>query len=98
MAEKSERGQVTSAESPAPPPLPRALADPVPLIATGTALWFVAFAVLLVLRTAFDTGDWVWVWTTLSGGLLGLIGWSIIMWQRRAARRGSRTAQHGDGL
>ncbi|MFD0206358.1 MULTISPECIES: DUF2530 domain-containing protein [Saccharothrix] len=79
---------------PPPPPLPPKLADPVPAIAVGTALWWLALAGALV----FGDGFGVVAWTCLSGGVLGIIGYGIFTWQRSAARRGSRTAQHGQGL
>jgi uncharacterized RDD family membrane protein YckC len=83
-----------AADLPAPPPLPPRLADPVPAILGGTALWFLAFAVVLV----FWRGQQVLLWTCLCGWLLGLVGYGIFTWQRSAARRGKRTAQQGQGL
>ncbi|MBB5807356.1 hypothetical protein F4560_007124 [Saccharothrix ecbatanensis] len=79
---------------PPPPPLPPKLADPVPAIVAGTALWLLALVGVLL----FGGGDTVLVWTCLTGGLLGIIGYGVFTWQRSAARRGSRTAQHGQGL
>ncbi|MFD1146408.1 DUF2530 domain-containing protein [Saccharothrix hoggarensis] len=76
---------------PPPPPLPPKLADPVPAIAVGTGLWVLALAGVLLFRR----DDTILVWTCLSGGVLGIIGYGIFTWQRRAARRGSRTAQQG---
>jgi hypothetical protein len=73
-----------------PPELPKPLLDLWPVVVTGTALWFVAFLVLAVIGL---TG--VWLWTTLSGGVLGLVGLAVMGWQRSAARRGSRGAQRG---
>ncbi len=61
-----------------------------PAIVVGTALWLVALAGVLVFGD-----DTILVWTCLSGGLLGIIGYGIFKWQRSAARRGSRTAQRG---
>ncbi|WP_367132850.1 DUF2530 domain-containing protein [Saccharothrix sp. HUAS TT1] len=76
---------------PPPPSLPRNLADPVPVVAAGTALWWLAFVGVLL----FGQGFGVVAWTCLSGGVLGIIGYGIFTWQRSAARRGSRTAQQG---
>ncbi|MEU5695745.1 DUF2530 domain-containing protein [Actinosynnema sp. NPDC020468] len=76
---------------PPPPPLPKTLTDPVPAIVGGTALWFAAFLVVLV----FARDDTTLLFTTLAGGLLGLIGYSIFRWQQAASRRGSKTAQQG---
>jgi len=77
-----------------PPPLPSRLTDLRPLLWIGIGLWFAVFVVLLVARLGFHTGpSTVWVWTCLSGWVLGLIGMTIVYWQRGAARRGSRSAQ-----
>lgn len=65
-----------------------------PAIVVGTVLWLLALAGVLLFRR----DDTVLVWTCLSGGVLGIIGYGIFTWQRSAARRGSRTAQHGQGL
>ncbi|MFE2750846.1 DUF2530 domain-containing protein [Actinosynnema sp. NPDC059335] len=78
---------------PPPPPLPPRLTDPVPVVVVGTALWFLA-AVGVAL---FGDAPLV-AWTCVAGGVLGIIGYGIFAWQRSAARRGSRTAQHGQGL
>ncbi|MEU4446331.1 DUF2530 domain-containing protein [Actinosynnema sp. NPDC050801] len=86
--------QPDAAPLPPPPPLPPKLADPVPAIVAGTALWWLALAGALL----FGDGFGVLAWTCLSGGLLGFIGYGIFAWQRSAARRGSRTAQGGRGL
>ncbi|KAA2263030.1 DUF2530 domain-containing protein [Solihabitans fulvus] len=80
---------------PPPPPLPPRLADPVPIVMTGTALWFVAFVAFLVAKLGFGAGDDVWLWSCLSGWVLGVIGYGVFRWQRAAARRGSRGAQQG---
>ena len=86
MAEPSERDSL-----PSPPPLPPRLADPVPAIVGGTALWVLAFAYFLL----FDADNTIWLWTSAAGGALGIIGYGVFAWQRRAARRGSRGAQSG---
>ena len=70
--------------------LPRALADPRPAVSVGTVAWFVAAGGLLV-----SDGPVQWIWACLTGGLLGIIGLGMIYWQRRAAQRGSRSAQQG---
>ncbi|EHR52927.1 Protein of unknown function (DUF2530) [Saccharomonospora marina XMU15] len=72
------------------PQLPRSLVNLWPPMILGTVLWFLAFAVLLI------TGvRGVWLWTTLAGGGLGIVGMGIMLWQRAAARRGSRPTPHG---
>lgn len=73
-----------------PPPLPRALADPRPVVIAGTVGWF-AGAVVLALLGAAE----IWVTTCVTGGLLGLLGYAIMWWQRSAGRRGARGAQRG---
>ncbi len=63
------------------------------VIIPGTALWFVAFVVLLILVPTLRAHDaMVWLWTALAGWLLGFVGLAIYGWQRAAARRGSRGA------
>lgn len=64
-----------------------------PVLWLGTALWFLAFCVLLVARLGFDVATSVWLWTCLAGWVFGLIGMMIVFWQRAAARRGARGAQ-----
>ena len=73
-----------------PPPLPQRLVDPRPILIIGTLAWLIAFCVLLL--TA-EHGQWLW--TTLAGWALGLLGYAVSRWQRLAARRGSRGAQQG---
>jgi hypothetical protein len=75
-----------------PPPLPRSLADPRPVIAVGTFAWFVT---ALVVFLATDPPNVGWISTTVTGGLLGFVGFGIMHLQRSAARRGSRSAQRG---
>ncbi|MGB3440729.1 MAG: DUF2530 domain-containing protein [Actinophytocola sp.] len=77
-----------------PPPLPERLLALLPLVYVGTGLWLVALCVLLVGRYVFDVFPPIWLWTALWGTVLGLIGFLIMAWQRHAARRGSRGAQH----
>lgn len=63
------------------------------MIIPGTAVWFVAFVVLLLCLPALRAHDaMVWLWTALAGWLLGFVGLGIYAWQRAAARRGSRGA------
>ena len=70
--------------------LPRGLADPRPAVGVGTTAWFAAALALLLAG-----GSAAWIWACLTGGLLGLIGFGMIYWQRRAAQRGARGAQQG---
>jgi hypothetical protein len=57
------------------------------VVAVGTALWFVAFVVLLPFYSRLgDHGHRVWLWTCLAGGILGLIGYSIMSRHRGEGR------------
>ena len=75
---------------PAPPALPPGLANPRPIIVVCTSAWFAAALTFLVLGAPSE-----WVWTCLAGGLLGLVGFTVMYLQRRAALRGSKGAQRG---
>ncbi|RIJ76710.1 DUF2530 domain-containing protein [Nakamurella silvestris] len=85
----------TSREQPyTPPALPSAGAGLAHIVIPATAAWFVAFVVLLFFTDQLREHDaMLWLWTCLSGGVLGLIGLSIYFWQRSAARRGTRSSQ-----
>jgi Protein of unknown function (DUF2530) len=73
-----------------PPPLPRVLLEPWPIIAIGALAWLVATVAAFVLP-ALAT----WRPLTLAGLGVGLLGTTIFLWQRGAARRGARGAQTG---
>ncbi|WP_436493509.1 DUF2530 domain-containing protein [Actinokineospora sp. HUAS TT18] len=72
-----------------PPPLPARLLALAPIVYVGTGVWFLVAVALLVV----DTIPRVWLWTAVSGATLGILGILIILWQRRAAQRGSKGAQ-----
>ena len=72
------------------PPLPAALLQPWPVIVTIAAGWLVAVALAFTVPGLHD-----WRPVTLAGLGVGVLGTSIFLWQRRAARRGSRGAQSG---
>ncbi len=75
------------------PDLPPVRAGLAHIVIPCTALWFAAFVVLLFFTDQLRAHDaMIWLWTCLAGGVLGLIGLSVYLWQRRAARRGSRSA------
>jgi hypothetical protein len=58
------------------------------LILVGTALWFVAFVVLLPFYGWLGDHDHrIWLWTCLAGWVLGLLGLAIMSRHRRAGRR-----------
>lgn len=73
-----------------PPPLPPSLLDPRPIVGAGTVVALVAAVVALLIGA-----EGIWAWSFLTGAGLGLVGFAIMHWQRRAARRGSRGAQQG---
>jgi len=78
-----------------PPPLPRALVAPDPVIWVCNSCWL---ALTVTLGAAHLLGERpldVWFWTSIAGWCLGLIGYTVMRWQRSAARRGSRFAQSG---
>jgi hypothetical protein len=73
-----------------PPPLPPVLLDPWPIIAIGALAWLVA-AVVVFLTPSLAT----WRPLTVAGLAVGVLGTSIFLLQRSAARRGARGAQTG---
>jgi Protein of unknown function (DUF2530) len=73
-----------------PPSLPDVLLDPPPVIAVCTLAWIVA-AVLAFTVPALQS----WRPVTLAGVGLAAFGTSVFLWQRHAARSGSRGAQTG---
>lgn len=73
-----------------PPPLPKSLTDPVPVVIVGTVLFVIATVVLLIAHAPT-----LWIWSCVCGVGLGFFGFGVFSWQRAAARRGSRGAQEG---
>lgn len=72
--------------------------DVVSVIAVGTALWFVAFVVMLPLHGRFDdAGHKGWLWVTLAGWVLGLLGIVVSRAQRAAAQRAHGARDHTSG-
>ena len=70
---------------PDPPPLET---NDVAIVAGGTAVWAVAFVVLLVLRlTGSDVHAW-WLEMCAAGALLGLVGVRYCVRRRNALARG----------
>lgn len=76
------------------PGLPRRLAEPTPVVLTGTLLWFAGCVVF-----GFDGWDAghlsIEFWTCVAGTVLGIVGFGVFRWQRSASRRGSRGAWKG---
>lgn len=73
------------------PELPRSLRAPEPVIIVGMTAWLVATIVVWV--TGWGGGRTLAV--CLVGLAVGLLGTTIMLIQRSAVRRGSRTAQQG---
>ena len=73
-----------------PPPLPAALVEPSRVIAVGALAWLVV-GVLAFTVPALEG----WRPICVAGLGTGLVGTSIFLWQRAAARRGARGAQRG---
>lgn len=77
----------------APPALPPVRTGLWHVSVPGTVIWLVAFVVQLFFIPQLQANDaMVWLWTCLAGFVLGVMGLSVYAWQRRAARRGSRSA------
>lgn len=77
------------------PELPPRLVDLFPIVVVGTALWLTGFFVLLIDAIVTRTPPGVWLWTTVAGVVISCMGLGIMVWQRAAARRGSKSAQTG---
>jgi Mg2+/citrate symporter len=57
------------------------------IVAVGTGLFFLAFVALLPFYGWLgDHHHRIWLWTALSGGVLGIIGWAIMLRHRRLGR------------
>jgi len=76
--------------SPEPPPLPPRLLEPVPVIGVIAVGWLIALVLAFTVPGLHD-----WRPITVAGLGVGLLGTSIFLLQRRAARRGDRGAQQG---
>lgn len=84
---------VQSTASASPPLLSAAWTDPRPPVAAGMLAWLIALIVFLVVDGP-SAPTTVVCWAGLGVGLLGL---TIFVIQRAAARRGTRGAQSGLG-
>ena len=76
--------------APEPPALPTVLIKPWPVIVVITAGWLVAVVLAFTVPGLHD-----WRPLTVAGLGVGALGTSIMLWQQRAVRRGSRGAQSG---
>jgi hypothetical protein len=83
-------GSVHADDEPQPPTLPASLLAPWPVIVTIAAGWLVAVVLAFTVPALHD-----WRPTTVAGLGVGVLGTSIFLLQRQAARRGSRGAQTG---
>jgi hypothetical protein len=79
-----------------PPPLPPRLLALAPIVHVGTGIWLVAALALAIAHYGFNAVPAVWLWTSVAGAGLGILGAGVIAWQRHAAARGSRVAQKVD--
>ncbi|MCB1289033.1 MAG: DUF2530 domain-containing protein [Mycobacterium sp.] len=73
-----------------PPELPAALLDPRPVIVAGAVLWLLAALASFTIPALQS-----WRPVTMAGLAVGVVGVSIFIWQRAAARRGAKGAQTG---
>ena len=75
------------------PLVPKRLTDPRPVVAIGTLAWLLATATVLL------AGDrWSEALPICYAGLaVGVLGFTLFLAQRQAARRGSKVAQRGLG-
>ncbi|WP_211212975.1 DUF2530 domain-containing protein [Actinopolyspora mortivallis] len=77
------------------PALPRRLAEPTPVVLTGTLCWLVAALVFGVWGWATGSALDTRFWTSVVGTALGVLGYGLFRWQRAASRRGSPGAWRG---
>jgi hypothetical protein len=73
-----------------PPPLPAVLLKPWPVIVVIATGWVIALVLAFTVPSLHE-----WRPITIAGLFVGALGTSIVLWQRRAVRRGSRGAQSG---
>lgn len=58
------------------------------IVVFGTVLWFVAFVALLPFCGWLgDHHHRIWLWTSLAGWVLGLLGLALMSRHRRAGRK-----------
>lgn len=76
--------------TPEPPALPPTLLKPWPVIVVITVGWLVATVLAFTVAGLAECRPFA-----VAGLGVGVLGTSIFLWQRRAARRGSRGAQDG---
>jgi Protein of unknown function (DUF2530) len=79
-----------SSMTPQPPALPPGLLKPWPVIVVITVAWLVATLLAFTVPGLHDCRPFA-----VAGLGVGVLGTSIFLWQRQAARHGSRGAQSG---
>ena len=78
------------ANEPEPPALPAILLEPWPVIIVIAVAWLIAVILAFTVPGLHE-----WRPIAVAGLGVGALGTSIFLWQRHAARRGSRGAQGG---
>jgi len=78
-----------------PPTPPARLTEMTWVVGLGTALWFLGGVALLVAHLHFGRPLDEWFGACIAGFTLGVVGYILFRWQRRAARKGSKGAQSG---
>ena len=81
---------MTANPPPEPPSLPARLLEPAPVIVVIAIGWLIAVALAFTVPGLHD-----WRPIAVAGLGVGVLGTSIFLLQRRAARRGDRGAQQG---
>ena len=79
-----------AADEPEPPVLPAILLDPRPVIIAIAVGWLIGVVLAFAVPGLHE-----WRPLAVAGLGVGVLGTSIFLWQRSAARRGSRGAQSG---
>jgi hypothetical protein len=73
-----------------PPPPPLEANDPL-VTGIGTAAWAIALVVLLIVRDSLPAGARWWIWTCVTGLILGLFGlWFVPRLKRARAKAALR--------
>ena len=77
--------------SPKIPEIPERLTDPRPVLAIGTAIWLIATVVVAISGDRWHDALPI----CITGLIVGALGTAVFWLQRRASRRGSKSAQKG---
>lgn len=93
-ARETDDGTFSEPLRPTPPLSPRLLAL-WPVVIVGTALWALLAVVLAVAHYGFEVTPPIWLWTAISGVVLGLMGMGVMVVQRSGSRSGRKGAQRG---